>query len=667
MASRMQIACGWIATWLVIQSPATAQDMPRLSDLLKPLPAPHPLTMLFDEAGQRVGEIHPDHNQQTVLLREIPDLLQDALIDTEDPRFRQEGAFDLRGIGRALFHDFEAHKAKEGASTLTQQLARTLLNDREKTLSRKVKEAWVALQLEQQYSKDAILTLYFNEIYWGHGAYGVGAAADRYFERSPAELTLGQMAVLAALVRGPGFYDPYSDKGVVRLVQRQEYVLDRMVAAGHITQQQADLASHREAAIHVLERLAARKMSPDWAAQRLRSYLGIVEPQSWARWFDNRARQEVERQLTRYDPQGHLLVDGAQAVLDDSLKISVTMDPAIQQVAEAAAERGLVRDGRRWGFSQVAIVCIEPATGKVRALVGGLGNTSFDRTLARLQTGSAFKPFVYLAAFERGRTPDDIVDDVQARYPAGPGRWYIPHNDDHRFHGPVSLRVALEQSINSVAVALTAQIGLQPIIELARSFGIVSPLNHDLTLPLGTSAITPLELCSAYAGLANDGVWIPPSIFTQVAAPNGAILERPVPLARRAADSAAVRTLVSVLQTVLGPGGTAAGEGIGRPAAGKTGTTSDFRDAWFVGFTPQLCTAVWVGNDDRKPMRNGAFGGILAARIWHDVMVGALKGKPVVPFAAPPTPAPNWWPLFGTPSASAGPLLPASPNMTPRP
>ncbi len=654
-----------LAASLAVAPAARADDMPQLQEVLKPLPAPHPPTTVFDEADQKVGELLPAHDQRTVLLPGIPVLMRKALIDTEDPRFYQEGAFDIRGIGRAILADILAGRAKEGASTLTQQLARTLLNDRAKTLSRKVKEAWIAMQLEQRYSKDAILTLYFNDIYWGHGAYGIGAASDRYFDRSPSALDLGQMAVLAALVRGPGYYDPFNDHGVFRLAERQEYVLDRMVDAGDITRFEADAASHRNSVLRILQGVATHRFSRGFAAGRLRELLGIVRPDPSYRWFFNRVADEAALQLTRRDASGRIVQDGRQVLDGAGLSITVTMDPAMQQAAEEAAERGLARDGRRYGFSQVAIVAIDPSTGQVRALVGGLGATQYDRTVARLQTGSAFKPFVYLTAFEHGFAPDDIVDDEPARYPAGPGRWYVPHNDDYRFHGKVTLRTALIQSFNTVAVALEAKVGIDPIIRTARALGISSPLNRDLTLTLGSSGITPLEMCSAYAALANDGVWIQPSIFTRITGPGGQLLDAPVPQQRRAADVQPVRELVSVMQGVLGPGGTAGSDGIWRPAAGKTGTSNDFRDAWFVGFTPQLCAAVWVGNDDRHPMKDGAFGGTLAGRIWHDFMVAALKGKPVVPFAPPttPTPAPLWPWLpaqnpASSPSAAPSPLAP---------
>lgn len=653
-----------LALSLLLAGPARADDMPQLQQYLKPLPAPHPLTVLYDELGQKVGEVVPTPDQRTVLLADIPVLMREALIDTEDPRFYQEGAFDLRGIGRALLVDLLAGRAKEGASTLTQQLARTLLNDRKKTLSRKVKEAWLAMQLEQHYSKDAILTLYFNEVYWGHGAIGLEAAADRYFGRTPDQLTLGQMAILASLVRGPGFYDPYSDRGIFRLAQRQAYVLDRMVAQQHISQAEADAARQSDAAVRLLQLVSAHRLSRPEAAAQLRALMGIAPQDETCRWFCHRVEQEAADQLTRRDPDGRVIQDGHQVVEDDGLSITVTMDPRIQKIAEQAAQTGVQRDGRRYGFDQVAIVVIEPATGKVRALVGGVGHTSYDRTLARLQTGSAFKPFLYLTAFEEGRNPSDVVDDEFARYPAGPGRWYIPHNDDHRYHGKVTLATALAQSINTVAVALEAQIGLDPIIKTARALGVESPLNHDLTMALGSSGITPLEMCEAYAAIANDGQWIQPSIFTRITGPGGQVLDQPVPLEHRAADSASVLKLINVMQGVLEPGGTAASDAIWRPAAGKTGTSSDFRDAWFVGFTPQLCAAVWVGNDDRRPMRDGAFGGVIAGRIWHDLMVRALKGKPVIPFPPPPAPTPApWWPLGGSASAS----VPASAGVAPAP
>lgn len=625
-----------------IHPEARADDnLPTLQQVLGPLPGPP--TVLVDESGRTVGEIWGRKHLHVTRLAEIPRHLRQALIDTEDPSFYGNPGFDPRGIARALFKNLLAGRAREGGSTLTQQLAKALLGDRSRTLDRKVKEAWLTLQLEQQFTKDAILERYLNEVYWGHGAYGVGAAAEVYFDRPVGRLTLGQAALLVAMLKGPAAYDPLDDRTLQAALARTNYVLGRMVEQGHLSRAEAENAAHRKEIERMEARVASGKLSRAQANARIRSRLGLVGPRRRSGlWFRRRVAEVL---MARH---------GAKLVQEGGLIVKVTMDPVIQEAAEKAAERGLGRDGKRYGFSQAAIVAVEPGSGKVRALVGGVGNTEYDRTMARLQPGSSFKPFVYLTAFARGRTPEDPVVDRPVRFPAGPGRWYSPRNDDGKFRGETTLRTALEHSINAVAVALLAETGIAPVIETARKFGIVSPLSPDLTLALGSSAVSPLELATAYAGFANDGIWTQPVIYTEVVAPDGRVLERPVARQTRAFDPVPVRTLVSVLEGVL-TRGTAAGNGIGRPAAGKTGTTDDFRDAWFVGFTPQLCTAVWVGNDDRRPMRSGAFGGRIAARIWHDVMIPAHRGKAIVAFQPAPSPTPSAVPPAGEGPASGIP------------
>ncbi len=645
------------------QASRADDNLPTLQEVLGPLPGPP--GVLIDEAGKRVGEIWGRKHVHVTRLRDIPKPLRQALIDTEDPSFYGNPGFDPRGIARALFKNLMAGKAKEGGSTLTQQLAKTLLGDRSRTINRKVKEAWLTVQLERQFTKDAILERYLNEVYWGHGAYGVAAAAEVYFDRPLAQLSLGQSALLVALLKGPSAYDPFDDKRVRSAAERQAYVLDRMVAQQHLSQAEADKASHRLELSQLDIRLSRKKTSPAWAAARVRRYLGVATRTRPGLWFKRRVAEILSAR------------HGARAVQEGGLTVRVTMDPIIQQAAEEAAARGIARDGKRYGFSQVAIVVVEPGTGKVKALVGGVGNTEYDRTMARLQPGSSFKPFVYLTAFAGGRTPEDPVVDKPVRYPAGAGRFYEPKNDDNKFRGPTTLRVALEHSINAVAVELLSEVGIGPVVDTARRAGLVSPLAADLTLALGSSAVTPLEMATAYASFANDGVWTQPVIYSEVAGPSGQILEHPVPRQTKAFEPEPVRTLVSVLQGVV-ERGTAAGNGIGRPSAGKTGTTDRFRDAWFVGFTPQLVTAVWVGNDDRKPMRQGAFGGRIAAKIWKDVMIPAHKGKAIARFPAPPQASPSlpaslsspasdsWWP-FGRDATAGRPAVYPTPRMPPGP
>lgn len=626
--------------------PAVAAD--QLEDLLRPYPGPP--AVLRDRHGVVFGELRGDRHQHAVALADVPDSLRQALIATEDPGFYGNVGFDPRGLARALFRNLLAGKAREGGSTLTQQLAKTLIQDRRKTLDRKWREAVVTLQLTQRLTKDQILERYLNEVWWGRGTHGVAAAAEVYFGKAITRLDAGQGALLVAMLKGPSQYDPFTDEGLRRLVERQKYVLARMVEAGYLPEGKVE----REARQKVVEAWRAGKAS----VARVRAAMGFrSSPRDEYAWFRRRLQGLLEAR------------HGEDRVQQGALSVQTTLDTRLQELAVAAAEEAVRTEGKKMGFRQVAIAAIEPGTGYVRALVGGVGATDYDRTMARLQLGSCMKPFIYLAAFAAGKSPEDVVVDAAARYPAGEGRWYQPRNDDGRIYGAVTLRAALEQSLNTVAVRLYAEIGREPVSAILQAAGMRGPHPRDLTLALGSGITHPVEIAAAYAAFANQGQWVQPVLHTQVR--GGGVDERPVPRKVKVAEPWHVSHLVSVLSGVL-ERGTAKGRGIGRPAAGKTGTTSAFRDAWFVGFTPQLCLAVWVGNDDRRPMREGAFGGRVAAGIWRKVMSAWHQGLPVKAFPmvpppvmiATPTPAPlsTWDPFLDDqpvvlPSSGPSPVM----------
>lgn len=618
---------GVVATMamLVLARPGLAADT--LADLLRPFPGPP--SILRDRAGRVFGEIRGERHQHAVALADVPESLRQALIDTEDPGFYGNVGFDPKGLARAMFKNLLAGEAREGGSTLTQQLAKTLIQDRRKTLDRKLREAMVTVQLTRGMTKDQILERYLNEVWWGRGAYGVAAAAEVYFGKPASRLDPGQGAVLVAMLKGPSQYDPFSDDGLDRLIDRQRFVLGRMVDAGHLKADRLD----REARTRQVARWRAGEID----GHGLRRHLGIKRsPRDDHGWFRRRLQSVLEARL------------GPARVQEGGLVVQTTLDARLQELAVAAAEEAVRTDGARMGFGQVAMAAVEPGTGHVLALVGGVGATDYDRTMANLQPGSCMKPFVYLAAFASGRTPEDVVVDAAARYPAGNGRWYQPRNDDGRIYGALTLRAALEQSVNTVAVRTYAEVGRQPVEAILKAAGMRGPHPRDLTLALGSGATNPIELAAAYAAFANKGQWVQPQLHVRVV--GGGLDERPAPRRAEVAPPHAVSRLVSVLSGVL-ERGTAKGQGIGRPAAGKTGTTSAFRDAWFVGFTPQVSLAVWVGNDDRAPMKDGAFGGRVAARIWRKVMKDWHSGLPVRNFleASPPpglpSPGPTWDPF----------------------
>jgi len=618
---------GVVAGMALLALPLPGQAADSLADLLRPFPGPP--SVLRDRTGRVFGEVRGDRHQHAVALADVPASLRQALIDTEDFGFYGNSGFDPKGLARAMFKNLLSGEAREGGSTITQQLAKTLIQDRRKTLDRKVREAVVTVQLTRELTKDQILERYLNEVWWGRGAHGVAAAAEVYFGQPASRLDAGQGALLVAMLKGPSQYDPFTDDGLDRLLHRQRFVLGRMIDAGHLS----GVALEREARGERVADWRAKRIG----AQRMRRALGLrTSPRDDHGWFRRRLQGVLEARF------------GPARVQEGGLVVQTTLDARLQALAVAAAEEAVRTDGPRMGFGQVAMAAVEPGTGQVLALVGGVGATDYDRTMANLQPGSCMKPFVYLAAFAAGRSPEDVVVDAAARYPAGQGRWYQPRNDDGRIYGPLTLRAALEQSVNTIAVRTYADLGRQPVDAILRAAGMRGPHPRDLTLALGSGATNPIELAAAYAAFANKGQWVQPQLHTRVV--GGGLDERPAPRRAEVAPAYAVSQLVSVLSGVL-ERGTAKGQGIGRPAAGKTGTTSAFRDAWFVGFTPQLSLAVWVGNDDRAPMKEGAFGGRVAAGIWRKVMKEWHAGLSIRSFPAAPPPAqtpspgPTWDPL----------------------
>lgn len=565
--------------------------------------SPYETTKVFDIHHHVVAEIHGDENRVVVPLRDIPATMQDAVIAIEDSDFYHHHGINFKSELRALITDILHHgEAIEGGSTLTQQLAKNLFLTPTKALPRKLAEAYLALQIEHRFTKQQILELYLNQVYWGDTAYGIEAAAQNYFGVSSKQLDLAQSAMLAGLLRGPSLYSPYHDYRLAKI--RQGEVLRRMVTTRMITAAQAS-AAYKEA-LH---------------------FPGIMVSNSYrAPYFVTMLEEEL---VEKY---------GADAVLRGGMTVNSTLDLDMQDDAERLVKAYVAKYGRRYDFSQMALVAIDPHTGGIRAMVGGVDFTKskFNRvTQALRQPGSSFKPFLYLTAWAQGFNPAQIMNDDPVSYDAGNGQTYTPHNYDNEHMGNITLREALWRSNNIIAVKLMDQVGVENVIETAHRLGISSPLGDNLSLALGTSEVTPLEMASAYGVLANDGVRVEPVLYTEVEDRAGAVLElhRPQPL--RVFPSGPVRTMVDVMRGVI-LHGTAYGTYFGRPAAGKTGTTSDHRDAWFVGFTPDLVCAVWAGNDDNHPMAAGTTGGDVCAPLWSHFMRDALQGTPPTNFPPPP-------------------------------
>jgi penicillin-binding protein 1A len=578
---------------------ASIHTMPSLKGEIRPAAS----SQVFDSNGKLIATIHSVENRLPVPLAKVPKDLQNAFVATEDARFFQHFGVDPRAIVRAVFANVLDRGVTEGASTITQQLARNALLSQEQTLKRKIQEAVLAIQIERQYTKAEILELYLNQIYFGQGAYGVQAAAWVYFGKNVENLNLAECALLAGIPKSPNYYSPLNNLKAAR--ERQSTVLDQMVKYEYISQATASKAKTTEL------KLATRSSSSTGEASYFVDYV-------------------TQQLIDRY---------GADAVYKEGLKIYTSLDLNLQRAAEKAmAQLPTYRtDAKGIKQPQGALVAIEPHTGQIKAMVGGRGNDQFNRAvMAERQPGSAFKPFVYLAALESGMTPATVVEDK----PVTIGN-YSPTNYDHKYRGKVTLRTALENSLNVVAVKLAQRVGPEKPIYYAQQMGISTlvtrgPVNDvNMAMALGglTRGVTPLELASAYGVLANGGVRVEPTAVLRVVDRNGKVLEQHQPRAKAVINERSAYLLTDMMKGVL-IRGTGGGANIGRPAAGKTGTTSDHHDAWFVGFTPDLVTAVWMGSDTPESL-NGMTGGDLPATMWHDFMLAALAKSPVRDFPRP--------------------------------
>ena len=590
-------------------------------------------TVVFDARGRVLHEFFKE-NRSPVPLRQMPRHLVNATIATEDRNFYQHWGIDLWGIARAAVTDLMHMKIKEGGSTITQLLARNVFLTHERTWTRKLKEAALAIEIERNYTKDQILEMYFNQIYFGEGAYGVEAASKTYFAKPLRELSLSECALLAGIPANPSLYSPRRRPAAAKA--RRAKVLRNMVATGAITQVEFDNA--------------------------MSSPLGVTP----VRYSNDRAAYFVEMVRLHLDEKY-----GSNAVYEGGLKVYTTLDMDAQQIAERALEKQLssleselkmkatmasytpprldavggpsempAAAGPTTPYLQGALLAIDPRTGYIRALVGGRNwqQSNFNRaTQALRQPGSAFKPFVYTAAMDNGFHPTDVIVDEPVSFPGADGELYQPQNYDHLYRGPVTLRYALQQSINIPAIKLLRKVSTSLVASYARRMGIRSPVGQNLSLALGTSEVTLLELTTAYGVFANRGIRNDPLFVLKVEDKNGNVLEKnsPRPVEVLSEETASVMT--SMLQSVIdhGTGYPARARGLTVPAAGKTGTMDNYMDAWFVGYVPSLVCGVWVGFDEKKPIGPGMTGARAALPAWTDFMIGATRGRPVEDFPVP--------------------------------
>ncbi len=551
-------------------------------------------SVVFQSAEGEIFAAYGDLYGEPLELGQMSPFIPEAVLATEDRRFYHHFGIDLIGLARAAFADLRAGHVVQGGSTITQQLAKNLFLTPDRTIKRKVQEVLMALWLERRFTKDQILTLYLNRVYLGSGTFGVDAAAKRYFGVSARQVSLYQAALLAGLLKAPSRYSPLGDPEASH--QRTVEVLHNMVAAGTIDQRTADLAAVTGAAQLVNRPRPAGRYFADWLLGRL---------------------------------------DGMDEVRGKDIVVKTTLDLGLQRTASADLKALLDGPGVKARVSQGAVVVMSP-DGAVRALVGGkdYDDSQFDRaTQAARQPGSAFKPFVYLAAMEKGYTPDDTFEDAPIRL----GDWE-PGNYEGRYEGPVTLRHAFAESLNTVAVRLIEAVGPRRVIEVAHRLGITSALHDDASLALGTSEVSPLELTTAYASFANGGNGTVAYGISEIDDSSGHVLYRrqgggfgqmvaPVALGR-----------MHELMTAVITEGTGRAARLDRPAAGKTGTTQDYRDAWFLGFTADYVCGVWLGNDDPRNTMRKVTGGSLPAHLWKDVMIAAHRGLPVRPLTMPELP-----------------------------
>jgi penicillin-binding protein 1A len=558
-----------------------------------------PLAFTFlDTDGHEIGHRGAVVGEK-LSLEQMPPYLPAAFIAMEDRRFYAHHGIDPRGLIRAALLDLRAGHWVAGGSTISQQTAKIVYTQQQRTLSRKLTELIDAAGLEKSLSKKQILELYLNRLYLGSGAYGVDGAAHVYFGISARRLSLAQAAMLATLTRAPSVFSPRRD--LLAAQQRASLVLDAMVATHAITEEQAAEARAHPAVI------------TDRAGLTARNY-----------FLDTAAAEALEKASR----------DGKPPSAD--LVVHTTMQPRIEEAARKAVLGTIRKYGKHDRVKEAAVVVMKP-DGAVSALIGGVDYESsvFNRaTQARRQPGSAFKPFVYLAALEQGVSPWDWRDDEAVDIDG-----YRPRNFGDHQYGSLTVADALAHSVNTITVNLAQDAGIGKVIAAARRCGITSPLAPNASLALGTSEVTPLELTAAYAAFANGGFRVDPYFVTEVDIAGHPVWRRPAPRPRRAIDPETDRNMVAMLYGVI-TGGTGRAASLGaREAAGKTGTTQDSHDAWFVGFTTDYVAAAWVGNDDSSPTR-GVTGGTLPAAIWRQTMQAAEKGLPLKPLdkAVPPPP-----------------------------
>jgi len=560
-------------------------DLPDIDTALEATRRP---TVTLVSADGQVLAARGDLYGAPVQLRDLPPALPNAVLATEDRRFYHHFGIDLIGLARATWANMRAGRIVQGGSTLTQQVAKNLFLTPERSVKRKVQELMLALWLEYRFSKEQILTIYLNRVYLGAGTYGVDAAARKYFNRPATRLSTYQAAMLAGLLKAPSRYNPLASPD--RAEARTAQVLQNLVEAGYLTAAQVSAAERGKGRVLVPRSQRIARHFVDWVLDQVPSY-----------------------------------VSGG----DHDLTVITTLDADLQQRAERSLERGLAAEGRQRRAANGAVVVMDP-TGAIRAMVGGrnYAASQFNRvTLARRQPGSAFKPLVYLAGLEAGLSPDTLMLDAPISI-----RGWAPKNFDDKYQGNMTLDVALARSVNTVAIRVAQKAGPERIVAIARRLGIRDDMKPDLSLALGTAETSLLDLTAAYGPFANGGFGVWPFGIQEIRDGRGKTLYRRTGAGPgRVVPARFIAPMNRMLAHVISDG-TGRNARLDRPAAGKTGTSQNYRDAWFIGFTADFIAGVWIGNDDGTPMK-GLTGGGLPARLWAQVMRAADGNRPPRPLA----------------------------------
>ncbi len=574
----------------------TVLNLPNISALTSYQPPE--ASLVIDSRGQELTRFYRE-NRRVIKLSDMPSLLPKAFVAAEDGRFYQHGGVDGWSVLRAVFNNLRSGRRSQGGSTITQQVARALLLSPEKTYIRKLREAVLAYRIDRLLTKDQILHLYLNQIYLGEGAYGVEAAARAYFGKPARQLDLAEISLLAGLPQAPSRYSPLVDFKSAKT--RQRYVLNRMAEDGYVTPEKARVAYGQEVRVH-------REPPPD--------------PKEG--YFFEAVRQYAEE---RY---------GTERLLAGGLTIRVTMDRELQAAAALAVERGIAawrqRHPRKSDYPQGALVALEVKSGRILALVGGrdFRTSQFNRALqSRRQPGSVFKPIIYAAALQGSYTPASLLNDQPMALPGAAGEVWRPSNYDGKFMGPITLRTGLVHSRNIVTIKLLQAVGIRPVVKLSENLGISAPLAENLSLALGTSGVSLLEMTSAYEVFADGGTYLAPSMVESISDRQGRILEKSeAGHSRRVLPASTAYQVTNLLQGVIKEGTGRQADGLEGESAGKTGTTDNSTDAWFIGYTPELVTGVWLGFDRGAHLGEDETGGRAAAPVWLDFMREAMRIRP---------------------------------------